>query len=68
VDASDIECVVSDGEVTLSGTVATRAEKRLAEDASVRDVHNRLRIASPEQAPPGPAAAEHRPERGRRAS
>jgi hypothetical protein len=73
VDASEIECEVSDGEVTLSGTVSTRAEKRLAEDAietvaGVRDVHNRLRIASPGQVPPGPAAAERRPERGRRAS
>ena len=48
VDASEIEVRVKDGEVTLTGTVHRRDEKRLAEDAAenvpgVRDVHNQLR-------------------------
>lgn len=51
LDASDIEVAVSDCEVTLSGTVQSRADKRRAEAlaegvAGVRDVHNTLRIAS----------------------
>jgi osmotically-inducible protein OsmY len=50
VDATDIEVSVENGEVTLSGTVRSRDDKRRAEyvaDAisGVRDVHNRLRIA-----------------------
>lgn len=49
VDASDIEVQVEDGEVTLSGTVHDRREKRRAEMAiddvrGVMDVHNRLTI------------------------
>jgi osmotically-inducible protein OsmY len=49
VDASDIDVRVSDGEVTLEGSVRERQEKRLAEDvaervAGVRDVHNLLRV------------------------
>jgi hypothetical protein len=49
VDATDVEVTVDDGEVTLSGTVDTRYQKRVADDiaASVRgvhDVHNRLRV------------------------
>lgn len=49
LDASDIEVRVENAEVTLSGTVASRAEKRLAEYeaeqvAGVVDVHNLLRI------------------------
>jgi len=48
VDASEIEVRVQDGEVTLTGTVNRREEKRIAEDAvenvpGVRDVHNQLR-------------------------
>ena len=48
VDATDIEVSVENGEVTLSGTVRTRDDKRRAEyvaDAisGVRDVHNQLR-------------------------
>jgi len=55
VDASDIEVMVQDGEVTLSGTVDERWTKRHAEDVvegvpGIRDVHNRLRIAGPPQA------------------
>ena len=49
VDASDIEVVVNNGEVTLSGVVNSRGEKRLAEDlaeeiSGVRDVHNDLHV------------------------
>lgn len=49
VDASDIEVTVTDGEVTLAGTVSDRRMKRLAEDvvediAGVHDIHNQLRI------------------------
>lgn len=54
IDASEIEVTVNNGEVTLSGTVRNRYEKRRSEDVServagVRDVHNNLRInRSPE--------------------
>lgn len=49
VDASNIDVVVKDGEVTLTGTVADRFTKRLAEEAlddvlGVKDVHNRLTV------------------------
>jgi BON domain-containing protein len=49
VDATDIEIVVLEGEVTLSGEVDDRRIKRRAEDliercAGVSDVHNQLRV------------------------
>lgn len=49
VDASDIEVVVLNGEVTLTGTVDRRADKRRAEDicesiTGVKNVENRLRV------------------------
>ncbi|HZU82940.1 MAG TPA: BON domain-containing protein [Polyangiaceae bacterium] len=49
VDASDLEVSVEGGEVTLTGWVDDRDQKRLAEDlsdgvAGVHDVHNRIRI------------------------
>jgi hypothetical protein len=49
VDASDITIQVKDGEVTLSGTVSTRDQKRRAEDlaetiSGVRDVTNNIRV------------------------
>lgn len=52
IDASNIEVSVTGGEITLSGTVDSRASKRLAEDivescSGVRDVHNQLRISPP---------------------
>lgn len=52
LDASAIRISVEDGEVTLEGTVESRRDKRLAEDAveglsGVKDVHNRLRIGPP---------------------
>jgi hypothetical protein len=53
VDASDIEVTVKDGEITLTGMVASRGERRSAEDAvwevwGVREVHNNLRVQSRE--------------------
>ena len=49
IDATEILVDVKNGEVTLTGTVNTRHEKRLAEDAAeqtpgVREVQNHLRI------------------------
>lgn len=49
VDASDIEVMVKESEVTLSGFVTDRQSKRLAEDiadnvSGVKDVHNQLRV------------------------
>jgi len=49
VDASNIEVKVENGEVTLTGSVAERGEKRRAEDlieniSGVREVHNHLRV------------------------
>ncbi len=54
VDASEIEIDVKDGEVTLSGTVQSRDEKRRAEDVAervsgVHDVHNQIRVQSQHQ-------------------
>lgn len=61
VDASDIEVSVTASEVMLSGTVATRSQKRLAEDIAdavvgVTEVHNRLRVQRPGAEPPPPHA------------
>lgn len=49
IDASEIAISVANGEVTLSGTVDTRLEKRRAEDyaedvSGVKNVHNQLRV------------------------
>src|SRR5215216_502085 len=49
IDASEIDVRVENGEVTLSGTVEERRDKRLAEDiveriAGVTDVHNQVRV------------------------
>jgi hypothetical protein len=49
LDASDIEVMVSGGEVTLSGSVDSRYSKRLAEDladevSGVNHVQNNLRV------------------------
>lgn len=51
IDATDVECRVVNGEVTLAGFVDSRAAKRAAEDLAedihgVRQVHNELRIRS----------------------
>jgi beta-glucanase (GH16 family) len=49
IDASDIEVMVSNTEVTLTGTVNSRDDKRRAEDiaesvSGVTNVENRLRV------------------------
>ena len=54
VDASDVEVSVSNGEVTLSGTVRERSDKHRIEDvaeevAGVRDVHNNVRVHRPDR-------------------
>jgi len=58
VDATDIDVTVSQGEVTLTGTVETRSAKRRAEDiaeevSGVKNVENRLRLASSSKTEPG---------------
>ena len=50
LDASDVEVTVKDGEVTLSGAVSNREQKRRSEDlveyvTGVREVHNNLRVS-----------------------
>lgn len=50
VDASDVDVTVSNGEVTLTGTVDHRSTKRRAEDlaemvSGVKNVENRLRVS-----------------------
>jgi hypothetical protein len=50
IDASEIEVRVSNGEVTLTGTVHDRQAKRAAEDLiencpGVKEVHNQLRVS-----------------------
>jgi len=49
IDATDVDVEVQNREVTLEGVVASRREKRLAEDLAegvfgVTEVHNRLRV------------------------
>lgn len=49
LDPSEVEMMVTDGEVLLTGTVASRADRRKIEDiawqvSGVRDVQNRLRV------------------------
>ncbi len=56
VDVGDVEVTVSNGEVTLSGTVEKRWEKRAIEDIAanvrgVHDVHNRVRVRPVEDRP-----------------
>jgi hypothetical protein len=51
VDPSDVEVVVTNGEVFLRGTISDRPMKRRAEDIAemvmgVSDVHNELRLSS----------------------
>jgi osmotically-inducible protein OsmY len=54
IDASDVEVVVGNGEVTFQGTQGTvdsRSAKRLLEDVAesvwgVREVHNQVRVAT----------------------
>jgi hypothetical protein len=51
IDATDVECRVVNGEVSLSGFIDSRAAKRAAADLAediygVRQVHNELRVRS----------------------
>lgn len=53
VDAADVEIKVEHGEVTLTGFVAERREKRNIEEAcedvmGVEEVHNRIRVSRPD--------------------
>jgi osmotically-inducible protein OsmY len=62
VDASNIEVKVTNGEVTLSGTVDDRWQKRRAEDlaeniSGVREVHNNLRVRRGDERIGGTAGA-----------
>lgn len=55
IDAENIQVEVQDGEVTLSGDVEDRSMKRMVEAniemiPGVIDVHNRLKLRSPESA------------------
>jgi hypothetical protein len=55
VDASEIDVQVKEGEVTLTGSVDSRDQKRRAEDAienlsGVREVNNQLRVQSGQMA------------------
>ena len=59
VDATDIEVKVAEGEVTLSGTVATRVQKHVAESVAesvpgVLEVANALRVLRTGVAPRPP--------------
>lgn len=63
VDATHIEVVMKDGEITLEGYVEDRETKRRAEDVvcavrGVKDCHNHLRIRPLSQATIGAAAGE----------
>jgi len=54
IDASELEVQVKDGEVTLTGTVHSREEKRMAEEVAevvigVQEVQNNLRVGSKSQ-------------------
>ena len=51
IDATDVDVIVKDGEVTLRGTVDDRFEKRLVEDIientfGVRDLLNEIRVGA----------------------
>jgi hypothetical protein len=55
IDASNIEVIVTDCEVTLTGTVDSREAKRRAEDTAekvsgVKNVQNSLRVQQPTEA------------------
>lgn len=58
IDASDVEVSVSDGTVTLEGTVSQRAMKHRIEDlaeacAGVKDIENRIRVKRDDQGDEG---------------
>lgn len=54
IDASEIEVAIQNGEVTLSGKVESREQKRMAEDCAcsvrgVKDVHNQIKVEARKQ-------------------
>jgi osmotically-inducible protein OsmY len=54
IDASDVDVVVSNGEVTLTGSVRTREEKHSTETVverimGVREVNNNLKVRPPDE-------------------
>ena len=56
IDATDIDVKISDGDVTLSGWVESRAIKHLTEAmvetvAGVKEIHNHLRVAANNEQP-----------------
>lgn len=60
IDASNIDVIISNAEVTLNGTVHSKEEKRRAEDLiddiiGVNHVMNNLRVLSPEERSRGTA-------------
>jgi osmotically-inducible protein OsmY len=69
LDPTDVEVSVREGEVLLTGSVATRGQKRLAEDIAdlvfgVVEVHNHLHVQRPgdvPQLPRGASVANDRP-------
>jgi hypothetical protein len=69
VDAGDVEILVDACEVTLSGTVESRQDKRRLEDLAesvfgVKHVHNQLRVEEPPRGRPASAASEAPPPAG----
>jgi BON domain-containing protein len=67
VDVGDVEVTVSNGEVTLSGTVEERWQKRAIEDIAgnvrgVHDVHNRVRVKPMQDRPMSQGASRPRDE------
>jgi hypothetical protein len=72
IDATEIEVTVSNGEVTLTGSVDDRSDKRMAEDiaegvSGVKNVENRLRVTSKAMSSQGTTAerSEKTPEKER---
>ena len=66
VDASNIEIRVENGEVTLTGTVNDRMQKRriemLAEQIDgVKDVHNQIRVTPPKTETTSPSPTNTQP-------
>lgn len=67
VDVGDVEVTVSNGEVTLIGTVEERWQKRAIEDIAcnvrgVHDVHNRVRVTPMQDRPMSQDASRPRDE------
>lgn len=65
IDATEINVTSNNGEVTLTGTVDDRRQKRMAEDVAesvsgVHDVHNQLRVSREEKTTQGRVGEQHR--------